>query len=177
MVKIEDGTGSGNVAGVNTVNRLKVSARTARRNFFISRDSGQVYTIISEDATAVANEETIYLKNTSTSRNLFIDTIIISSDVVSKWRLKFVTGTATGTTLTPVNMNKTSSNDAEVEAKGDGSVTGLTDDGDIAVFGVGVGANITQRPRAVILLGQNDAIAIEAEINAAVEITIEFHLE
>ncbi len=177
MVKIEDGTGSGNVAGVNSVNRLKVSARTARRNFFISRDQGQVYTIISEDATAVANEETLYLKNTSTSRNLFIDTLIIGSDVASKWRLKFVTGTATGTTITPVNLNKTSSNDAEVEAKGDGSVTGLTDDGDIAVFRVGTGVSVTQRPRAVIILGQNDAIAIEAEINAAVEITIEFHLE
>jgi len=177
MVKIEDGAGTGNVAAVNSVNRLQVSARTARRSFYISRDQGQVYTALSEDATALANEETIYLKNTSPTRNVFLDTILISSDVASKWRLKFVTGTAAGTIITPINLNKTSSNDAEVEARGDGSVTGLTDDGDISIFRVRAGAGIIARPRSTIILGQNDAIALECEINCAAEITFEFRLE
>jgi len=177
MVKIEDGTGRGHVAAVNSVNRLQVSARTARRAFYVSRDQGQVYTTLSEDATAVANEETIYLKNTSPTRNVFIDTILISSDVASQWRLKFVTGTAAGTVITPINLNKTSSNDAEVESRGDGVVTGLTDDGDIAIFRVTAGSGIIARPRATIILGQNDAIALECEINCAAEIAFEFHLE
>lgn len=178
MVRIDDGKGRGTAAAVNSVNRLDVSARSAARDFYISRDDGQVYTVISEDATAVANEETIYLQNTSTTRNLFIDNIIITSDTASQWRIKFVTGTAAGSSaLTAVNLNKTSSNGAEVTARGDGAVTGLTDDGDIAITRIAAATTVAITLDAALILGQNDAIAVECETNSAVEITIQFHLE
>lgn len=178
MVRIEDGKGRGTTAAVNSVNRLDVSSRTAPRDFYISRDDGQVYTVISEDGTAVANEETIYLQNTSTTKNLFIDDIIISPDTASSWRIKFVTGTAAGSSvLTSINLNKTSSNAAEVSARGDGAITSLTDDGDIAMIRVGANDTGEIRLEEALILGQNDAIAVECETNSAVEITIEFHLE
>jgi len=178
MVEIEDGTGKGNVAGVDNDNRLQVSAKQAPRDFFISKDDGQFYSVISEDPTAVANEETIYLQNTSTSLNLFIDDITISSDTASIWRIKFVTGTAAGgSVLTPVNFNKTSSNAAAVISRGDGAVTGLTDDGDIGIIRVTAGGIHHHELKGSLILGQNDAIAVECETNSAVEITIEFHFE
>ena len=178
MVKIEDGTGKGFAAAVNSLNRLAVSARAAPRDFFISRDTGQVYTITSEDASTAANEETIYLQNTSTLNNLFIDAVIIAADAATRFRLKFVTGTAAGgSALTATNLNKTSSNAAAVIARGDGSITGLTDDGDIALITVPVGNTISANLEGAILLGQNDAIAVESEGIADVAITIEFHLE
>lgn len=178
MVRIEDGTGKSFFVGVNSVNRLDASARVASRAFYISRDQGQVYTVVSEDATAVANEETIYLQNTSPTRNMFIDRILVSPDTASQWRLKFVTGTAAGgSALTPVNLNKTSSNSAEAIARGDGSITGLTDDGDIVIFRIAASTSRTIDTQSIIILGQNDAIAVECETNTAVEITIQFHLE
>lgn len=126
----------------------------------------------------MTNEETIYLQNTSTTRNLFIDRIAVSPDTTSIWRIKFVTGTASGgSVLTPTNLNKTSSNDAETNVRGDGAVTGLTDDGDIIAFRVTGGTTRTIDARGEIILGQNDAIAVECETNSAVDITIEFHLE
>ncbi len=178
MVRIEDGLGKTGNVRVSTNQRLNVSARAAPRNFYVSRDDGQVYTVISEDGSAVANEETIYLQNISSTKNLFIDNIIISPDTASSWRIKFVTGTAAGgSVLTAVNLNKTSSNAADVTARGDGSITGLTDDGDLGIIRVGANDTGKLNLEAALILGQNDAIAVECETNSAVEITIEFHLE
>lgn len=178
MVKIEDGKGKGTSASVNSVNRLDVSSRSSSRDFYISRDNGQVYTITSEDAATAANEETIYLQNTSSTKNLFIDSIILASDAEVRFRLKFVTGTAAGSTLlTAINLNKTSSNAAAVIARGDGAITGLTDDGDIALVTVGAGDTGGMSLEDALILGQNDAVAIESEAIGDVAITIEFHLE
>ena len=92
MVILEDGAGTGLRAKVNVVNRLDVSARQNPRTFYISRDDGQVYTLISEDATAVSGEEVMYLQNTSSTKKLFVDRVLFSVDTNSKWRIKFVQG-------------------------------------------------------------------------------------
>jgi len=178
MVRIEDGAGKGFSAKVTNDNRLQSESKSSSRDFFISRDDGQAFHLVSEDATAVANEETIYLQNTSTSKSLFIDHIILATDTANKFRLKFVTGTAAGgSALTPINMNKTSSNAADATARGDGSVTSLTDDGDIEIIRVGADDSGEMEFSDVLILGQNDAVAVETEANAAVEITIDFHYE
>jgi len=177
-MRIEDGSGKGFAAQVTDDNRLATESKTANRDFFISRDQGQSYHVVSEDATAVANEETIYLQNTSTTLNLFIDHIIISTDTANKFRLKYVTGTAAGgSALTPQNLNKTSSNAAAATARGSGSVTGLTDDGDLEIIRVGADDTGEMEFGDQLILGQNDAIAVETEVNAAVEMTIDFHFE
>lgn len=163
---------------IRTDGRLFAESESAPRDFFISRDDGQVYTAVVQDPAAGVNEETIYLKNISTSKSLVIDDIIITSDTNSKYILKFVTGTGSGTTVTPINLNKSSANDADVQALGGaGGVTGLTDDGVIAVERV-TAFNVTEvNLDEGLILGQNDAIAIESLTAAEVDITIEFHLE
>jgi len=177
MVRIEDGKGSGLIAAVTKTNRVAVESSSSERDFFISKDDGQAYHVVSEDATAVANEETLYIQNTSTTRNLFIDHFVLATDTANKFRLKFVTGTASGTTITPQNLNKTSSNAAEATTLGNTTITGLTDDGDITIIRVGADDTGEMDFEDKLILGQNDAIAIETEANAAVELTCDFHFE
>ena len=163
---------------VSDSGKALVEAEAAPRDFYVSRDDGQVYTVISEDAATAANEETLYLQNTSTSKNLIIDDIIVCADAAYKARIKFVTGTAAGSSLlTAVNLNKGSSNSAAINARGNGAVTGLTDDGDIAL--ISCQADDTQELGLdeALILGQDDALAIESESVASVAIIIEFHLE
>jgi len=178
LVRIDDGGGKNGFATVSNNQRLDVSARSASREYYESRDQGQVYSVISVDATAVANEETIYLQNTSTVKDMIIEDVIISTDTDSLWRVKFVTGTAAGSSaLTPVNLNKASSNAADAVARGNGAITGLTDDGDILLARVGANSHDELTFREALRLGQNDAIAVECETNAAVEIVVLFHFD
>jgi len=178
MVRIEDGKGSGVIAQVTTKNRLSVDAAVSTRDFFVSKDEGQAYHVVSEDATAVANEETFYIQNSSTSKNLFIDHLILATDTANKFRLKKVTGTAAGgSALTAENLNMTSSNSADAVMRGDGSITGLTDAGDVTIIRVDANDTGEMEFEDKLILGQNDAIAIETEANAAVEITADFHFE
>ena len=178
MVRIEDGGGKNGNATVSNNQRLDTSARAASRQYYESRDTGQVYTVISVDATAVANEETIYVKNTSTIKDMIIEKITISTDTNSLWRIKFVTGTAAGSSvITPVNLNKGSSNTAAATCRGDGAITGLTDDGDITLVRIGADSHDEIRFSEALRLGQDDAIAVECETNAAVEIVVSFHFD
>jgi len=177
-LRVEDGGGKNGFATVSNNQRLDVSSRSASRQYYESRDTGQVYSVISIDATAVANEETIYLQNTSTTKDMVIDEILVSVDTNSSWRVKFVTGTATGATvLTPVNLNKASSNAASAIARGDGAVGNITDDGDITYFRVGAAEHDEVSFNGALRLGQDDAIAVECETNTAAEIVILFHFD
>lgn len=178
MVRIEDGGGKNGSATVSNTQRLDVSSRSASREYYESRDTGQVYTVISIDATAVANEETMYVQNTSTSKDMIIEKITIGADVLSQWRIKFVTGTAAGgSALTPVNLNKGSSNTAAATCRGDGAVTGLTDDGDITIIRIDADSHDEIGFDEALRLGQDDAIAVECEINCAAEIVVSFHFD
>ncbi len=178
MVRIDDGGGKNGAVTVSNNQRLDVSARTAGRQYYESRDTGQVYTVISVDATAVANEETVYVQNISTNKDMIIEKITINTDTNSLWRIKFVTGTAAGgSVLTPVNLNQTSSNAAAATCRGDGAVTGLTDDGDITLVRISADSHNEVLFSEALRLGQDDAIAVECETNAAVEIVVSFHFD
>jgi hypothetical protein len=177
MVKITDGGGKNGDATVSNNQRLDVSARSASRSYYESRDEGQSFIVTSVDTTALAAEETIYLQNSSAQKDIVIDHMTISTDTNARFRVKFVTGVGSGAVLVPVNLNKSSSNSADAIALGAGSVTGLTDDG--FVEHVRVPANTTYQIETgeAIRLGQNDAIAIETQDNCAVEMDIEFHYD
>jgi len=168
---------TGEALRVTSANRGQVEAEASARQFFISRDDEQVYHVISEDATAIANEEILYLQNTSTTKRMFLGNLVVSSDIDIIFRVKQVTGTAVGTDLTPKNLNLTSTNLAEANAKGNGGVTGLSDDGDIFVCRSLAGSSRLVSFFDTVVLGQNQAIAVELETSAAVEITMDFHFE
>jgi hypothetical protein len=162
-MRIADGAGSGKEASVTSDNRLDVSSRANPRIYYVSRDDGQAYSVSSNDASAAAGTYILYLKNTSTTRNLFVDDIILGGVETALWKIWFVTGTAAGgNAKTPVNLNKTSPNAADATARGDDSITGLTVSGEqIGTLRTPANDSKELATSDAIELGQNDAIAIE----------------
>lgn len=167
MAIIEDGTGSGTKASVTSDgNRLDVSARSDSRIFYHSRDDGDAYIVTSID-TAAAAEYNIYFQNDSNTKNFVINEIIIGSAVLAIFKIATVTGTAAaGSALTPVNMNRTSSFTADATARGDGAITGLTED--LLLHSVSVAADTTETVdfHDALILGKDDAIAVEYDTGA-----------
>ncbi len=122
---IADGKGKHGNAAVSLNQRLDVSARTATRAFYVSRDDGEAYTWSSEVASANNGDEIIYIKNNSTTLELHIDFVDVSADAASKFCLAYASGTGSGTTLTGVNLNAGSTKTADVTSLGNAAVTGL----------------------------------------------------
>lgn len=164
---------------VTADNRLQVESESSQREFFISKNAGQVFHVLSEDAAVGANEEILYIQNTSPTKLLFLGNLIVTSDINIKFRIKKVTGTAAGgSVLLAENLNLTSANAADANIRGNGSVTGLTDDGDIFVCRSLAGGSRLVNFGDTVILGQNNAIAVEIETgSSAVEMTLDFHFE
>ena len=161
---IQDGTGEGQNAGVDSANRLQVSARSNSRSYYQSR-TGNTYTIIAADAGPVAAEYTLYFKNDSAVDNFVvsrIDTYATDADVV--WKLAKVTGTAaTAAAITPVQTNTGSGKSALTTCRGGaGGVTGLTPSTVIWQWYNGV-ANTTRQMDTgdTLIVGPGQAIALE----------------
>ena len=127
----------------------------------------QTYAFTWDLQDAESTEEACYLKNTSaTGKTLVVSSVGINSNIAARFKLKFVTGTATsGASITPTNLNKTSSNAATVDAQeGAGAASGigsLTDDGIIDFAYVIASGHEEFRLGDRVRLGQNDAIAVE----------------
>lgn len=142
--------------------RLNVSSRSDTRAYYISRDRGQAFGVTFDDADAAAGDFIFYLQNTSTDKDLVIDTLDISTTVTGAFKIHFVTGTVSGgSSLTPTNLNRSSSNSAVVTCSGNGALSGLTSDGEIEMVALGNTEHATLDMRDRVRLGQNDAIALE----------------
>ena len=118
-MQIEDGRGTGSLLGISkTGNRGDVSSRSNERIYYISRDSGQSYMWASGTYDAGAGDTILLVKNTSTTRNLYIKAIWISTDTETRVVVHIPTSevTPTGTSITGRNMNSASSNAAEATA-------------------------------------------------------------
>jgi len=157
--------------------RLDVSARNNLRSYYISRDDGQAYTLGSEVSGAVTDDIVLYWQNTTTvSRILFIDQVLFNSSLALRWEVLFVTGTAAGgSSLAPVNLNKTSSNPAQSNSRGNGVITGLTEGDTVSFVRSPVSTCIVESFDDTLILGQNDALAIKVSSAAGatdVEVTV-----
>ena len=152
---------SGEVGG--TDGRLDVSSRTSTRAFYISRDDGQAFTTVSVLSGSNNSDYVLYYKNTdATGRAFFVDNIRCGAELPSLWKLHFVTGDAAGgAELTPTNLNKISSNGAAATARGNGIVTGLTSEATVHILRTPAFSSIEENFSDSIVLGQNDAIAIQ----------------
>ena len=166
-LQIEDGTGSGQSAGVSpTGNRLNVSARSDDRIYYTSRDNGDAFSVTSRD-TAAAGEYNFYFKNTSATKKFYVSNFTIGSAVLAIFKITKVTGTAGGAgAITITNLNMTSGNVADATATGDAAVTGLTA-GDV-IKDISVVADDSKfiNMNDSLIIGTNDAIAIEYDTGA-----------
>lgn len=163
--------------------RLDTSSRSSERIHYVSRDDGQAYTVVSHDPTGAAGTFALYLQNISSAGLLlYVDKIRTGGIETTLWKVFFVTGIAAGgSVLTPVNMNKSSSSAAAANARGDDSITGLTTDGEIASFRTDANSHDEVKFDDAVILGQNDAIAIEVDTDDGtpniVEMDITFYME
>ncbi len=159
--------------------RLVVAARAAPRAFFASRDKGRAFSWTSTYS-AAAGEETAYVRNTSATRILVIDKVIVSGIQATVHALAIQTGgTAAGTTMTGVNLNKGSTNTAEAAGFGSASVTGSVV-GDIVGYGYHPATDSFLFDYGdSLILGQDDAIFIRSVVGTTglVYNTIEGHFE
>ena len=145
--------------------RLNVSSRSDSRAYYNSRDEKQTYSVCYDHQGAVAGELSLYIENTSATKELVIAAIGTNAAENARIKLWFVSGTAAGgSVLTPTNLNKGSSNDADsivrVGNSGD-AITGLTTISCIDFAAVQSMGHEEFRLGDTVRLGQNDAIAIE----------------
>ena len=177
MSVIKSGS-NGNVADVNADHQLLVKAISESEIEFISEEKGHAYVWSSSFATGGTDVEVIYVKNTSQSMNLIIDEIVVGAADACVFTLKKVTsGTASGTTVTGVNMNLGSGNSAPASAFGDAAVSGsLVGD---TMFYDGVAANEFEvlDTKGGLVVTQDKALCITASSNTTVYVTVLGHFK
>jgi hypothetical protein len=176
---IEDGRGRGYISSVSESNRLNVSAKSNPRSFYISRDDGLAFTLSSVDLDADAGDVICYLKNTSTTRNMYIKQIHYGGVNAALWKTWVVSGVAGGTSIIPTNLNLTSGKSAEALGFGNDVVNDLTYDSLIGSHRTIAGAHSVDGWEDVLTLGPNNAIAVEYDTGTTgpAEVNIEFHYE
>ena len=168
-MKIEDGKGKNGDASVSVAQRLNVSSKTAERIYYISREDGRAYNAVFDDMASAAGEYTMYLKNTSSSRNLFIDEIEFHSVEAVKWKVWVVTGTAAaGETVLPTELNLAKSITAEATAMaGNTPITGLTNIAQVGSHRTQAAGDSGMDFHGALILGPGDAIAVEYDSGTA----------
>lgn len=178
-LKIGDGRGRGLTASVSEANRLNVSAKTADRIYYVSRDDKLSFISTSVIASAAAGNYIYYIKNTSSTRNLFIFEMHLSSANAALWKVSKVTGTAAGTGITPINMNTGSGITAETASFGNAAVTGLTETAVIHPARNPADGSSDVGFGGALILTPNEAVAVEYDTGTTggAEVTTEFWFE
>jgi len=180
-MKIEDGKGKSGDMSVSSTQRGNVSAKTAPRIMYSSRDDGLGFTAVYDGITAAAGDYVAYLKNSSSTRNLFVSDVSAGGVENIKWKLWVVTGTAAaGETVTPTGLNLSKSIPAEAAAMaGNTTITGLTPGAQLASGRSGANSGAEVHFHDSLILGPNNAIVVEYDTGTAgiCELVIHFHYE
>ncbi len=162
--------------------RLNVSSRADGRAFYVSRDKGQAYVLRIEDDDVATGDLVAYLRNDSKDKKVYIQDIHVNTETACTFKVAFGDATAaTGTSVTPVNLNKSSSNDADVTALGNAAVGGVSASTFFASLRSSADSMAELDFRDALILGQNDNIVIEADLVGSspkdMEIDIFFFIE
>lgn len=178
-MKVE-GNKYSHVMGVDGDGRALTVSKTNPRLFYVSRDTEEAYTLVSLVTNAAAGSYVSYIQNTSTTKLLFIKELHLGSVNAGLFKLWKVTGTASGTSIIPENLNSTSGRIAPANCFGDAVVAGLTPVGrPIIVPRVGANTHDTHDFGDSLILGPNNAVAVEYDTGTTgnVEVEITFHFE
>ena len=171
--------GSVRTVHVSPDNRLMVAAKGNVRGFFVSRDDKRLFngTCIATSSTAGAYQA--YLKNTSPTRNLFVDIVRVGALNTALWKVVKATGTATGgSTGTITNMNMGSGITAEATLT-QNNVGGFTAGNVIAMARHAANSDKDIPFDDTLVLPPQTAIAVEYDTGSsgASEITMRFFFE
>ena len=146
--------------------RFNVSSRQDSRSYYNSRDKSQAFSLVWDDASSAAGDFVIYWKNTDTTgKHLVIDSVGLNSANAASFKLCSVTGTATGTSVTPACLNLATPKTAQataVEAAGT-AITGLTASTCLDHASCVAGGHEELRLDDRLSVGQDQAIVVEYE--------------
>ena len=174
MPLIEDGTGNTFKAEVNKLHQLVVRAIVELDINHVAEKFSESYFIQAVDAGPVANEYTLYFKNTSEVDFIInaIDGYVTDTNVV--WKLVEATGTTTGTEITPVNFKIGSGNKADATVRGGAAGVGSVTPGTVirTIYGGAVFNRF--RIEAHIIIPKNKAVAFEYDAGTGGAVTIGF---
>lgn len=181
-MKIEDGKGKNGDASVSAAQRLNVSSKSRSRLFYISRDDELAFNAVMPAFSAAAGEYVFYIKNTSSTRNMYLHNLEFHSVESVLWKVWLVTGTAAGgTVITSSNINLGSGRAAEATCMGGGAtITGLTTSRQLGSHRTtATGANSAMTFGDGLILSPNTALAIEYDTGTTglCEIDFLFHYE
>ena len=177
-IPIEDGAGRGYTASVSSSNRLNVSAKSNPRNFYISRDDQRVFVATSSYNINASADYVFYMKNTSSTRFMFINSMQFGGVESQQFVVKKATGTWSGTPATPSNMNESSGLTAEATVYANAVVTAATE-GDTIMYARNIATGTVYVDfNDVLILGPNNAFAVQANVGSGIiDYVCMFHYE
>ena len=172
MVKIQ-GAGDNREVKVNSSGRMEVAA-FSESAIQDAADIGNTYTI-SSTFNATAGQEVIYIQNTSATLHFHVVGILAGSAAATLWTLFKVTSAtaAGGTALTERNRNLSSADNAPMNSFGNAEVTGGLSGNTLDHWYTLADTTPLFMPfRGGLRLNENDAIALTADANGIVAVTI-----
>jgi hypothetical protein len=166
---IEDGKGSGRSAEVNSENRLKTVAENHSLQYHVSSNNAQAYQVQGIDTGITAKTQTIlHVKNDSNTKDMVLTYIRmqpVCTGTVPAVGIYFEVGVGEtiasgGTVITPVNMNQSSGNTADVVATGiDPTMGGIFTVVDTQ-YVESNGKEIAYNKEGTIVLGKGDTCSV-----------------
>lgn len=185
MQQIEDGTGSGTRAKVNKNNRLETFSITETRMADISLREGKSFIITSDFVSLTTTGSfngMLYIKNTDTSTNLFVDKIRIcgTQTAMNNMQSKFIKNPTTGTLISDANdgivftsnlgSNEVFTGDVYA-ASGDGKT--VTDGDQFSQFTIHLPGHTIQEYDGALIIPGGSSMSISLKPSAATEACIE----
>lgn len=176
-ITISDGTGTGRQAKVDSENKLETSSITTNLFTHTSEIKGQSYLVVSDFislTTTGSFNGILYIKNTSTTQNLHIQSIRTCSTETASVQQRLIKNPTTGTLISDanaggkVNANFSSNNifpGNVYAASGDGKT--VTDGTNFTQFINRSPGHSIQEYTGAIVLGPSDSIALTAKPSAA----------
>jgi len=177
-MQIDDGTGTGLKAGVNSKNRLITESVTKSEHEALSKD-GDSYSWASGTLDASAADTILLVKNLSTGKNLHIQEVWLSTNTDTRAVIHLPTSevTVAGAVVLGTNLNAGSSKVAEASAAT--QETGNTQ-GDIIWSGevMAAGDPLNVPFNGSVIIPTNKSIGVDYVANAsACDVVITGHYE
>lgn len=109
----------------------------------------------------------IFLKNTSTTKNLIIEDIHVGGTAAATWELWTSTAAGAGTVISGTNLNRNSSNLPEASAFGNANITSNGSESLVAYIKHQANGLSHFEFRDALILGQNDGIMVKKQLTPA----------
>ena len=179
MSQLEDGTGRGYKAGVDFENRLRTLSTAHSALHHVSEHDGLAFGWTTVSADIGGGDTALLITNTDPEKVLAIDSLYVWSDVPTQFKIHFPVYATnfTGTGVTGLNLNRTSSKTALAVAYADETVNALVAANTALTLKTNELATdqfgITMRNMDGIILGYHDSVAVDVVADsAAFECTI-----